>query len=89
MLPCDPSFYFALNTDSRLNYGPVWETSSNCYAGSLGYEVSEGRIGGPERDFVIRSPEMECAYVQVAMTAVNDRTTEDREYRAFEQIGDS
>ena len=51
--------------------------------------MSEGRIGGPECDFVIRSLEMECAYVQVAMTAVNDRTTEDREYRAFEQIGDS
>ena len=85
----DLSFYFALNTDNRINYGPVLENIVYSYARSLGYEVSVGRIGKLECDFVMRSPEMEYAYVQVAMTIVNDRKTEDREYRPLEQIRDS
>ena len=59
------------------------------YARSLGYEVSVGRIGKLECDFVMRSPAMEYAYVQVAMTIMNDRKTEDREYRPLEQIRDN
>ena len=85
----DLSFYFALNTDNRINYGPVLENIVYCYARSLGYEVSVGRIGKLECDFVVRSPEMEYAYVQVAMTIMNDRSTEDREYRPLEQIRDN
>ena len=85
----DLSFYFALNTDNRINYGPVLENIVYSYARSLGYEVSVGRIGKLECDFVMRSPEMEYAYVQVAMTIMNDRKTEDREYRPFEQIRDN
>lgn len=85
----DLSFYFALNTDNRINYGPVLENIVYSYARSLGYEVSAGRIGKLECDFVMRSPEMEYAYVQVAMTIMNDRSTEDREYRPLEQIRDN
>ena len=85
----DLSFYFALNTDNRINYGPVLENIVYNYARSLGYEVSVGRIGKLECDFVMRSPEMEYAYVQVAMTIMNDRATEDREYRPLEQIRDN
>ena len=85
----DLSFYFALNTDNRINYGPVLENIVYNYARSLGYEVSVGRIGKLECDFVMRSPEMEYAYVQVAMTIMNDRSTEDREYRPLEQIRDN
>ena len=85
----DLSFYFALNTDNRINYGPVLENIVYSYARSLGYEVSVGRIGKLECDFVMRSPEMEYAYVQVAMTIMNDRATEDREYRPLEQIRDN
>ena len=85
----DLSFYFALNTDNRINYGPVLENIVYNYARSLGYEVSVGRIGKLECDFVLRSPEMEYAYVQVAMTIMNDRATEDREYRPLEQIRDN
>ena len=85
----DLSFYFVLNTDNRINYGPVLENIVYCYARSLGYEVSVGRIGKLECDFVMRSPEMEYAYVQVAMTIMNDRKTEDREYRSLEQIRDN
>lgn len=85
----DLSFYFALNTDNRINYGPVLENIVYNYARSLGYEVSVGRIGKLECDFVMRSPEMEYAYVQVAMTIMSDRATEDREYRPLEQIRDN
>ena len=85
----DLSFYFALNTDNRINYGPVLENIVYCYARSLGNEVSVGRIGKLECDFVMRSPEMEYAYVQVAMTIMNDRSTEDREYRPLVQIKDN
>lgn len=85
----DLSFYFALNTDNRINYGPVLENVVYSYARSLGYEVSVGRIGKFECDFIVRSPEMEYAYIQVAMTIMNDRKTEDREYRPLEQIGDN
>ena len=85
----DLSLYFALNTDSRINYGPVLENIVYNYARSLGYEVSVGRIGKLECDFVMRSPEMEYAYVQVAMTIMNDRATEDREYRPLERIRDN
>lgn len=85
----DLSFYFALNTDNRINYGPVLENIVYNYARSLGYEVSVGRIGKLECDFVMRSPEMEYAYVQVAMTIMNDRATEEREYRPLERIKDN
>ena len=85
----DLSFYFALNTDNRINYGPVLENIVYSYARSLGYEVGVGRIGKLECDFVMRSPETGYAYVQVAMTIMSDRKTEDREYRPLERIRDS
>lgn len=85
----DLSFYFALNTDNRINYGPVLENIVYNYAKSLGYAISVGRIGKLECDFVMRSPEMKYAYAQVAMTIMNDRATEDREYRPLEQIRDN
>ena len=85
----DLSFYFALNTDSRINYGPVLENVVYTYARAQGYSVSVGRIGKLECDFILRSPEMGYAYVQVAMTIMADRTTEEREYRPFAQIRDN
>ena len=85
----DLSFYFALNTDNRINYGPVLENIVYNYAQSLGYEVGVGRIGKLECDFVIRSPEMEYAYIQMAMTIMGDRSTEEREYQPLEQIRDN
>ena len=47
-----------------------------------------GRIGRFGCNLVMRSSEMRCAYVQVAMTVVNDRSTEDRECCPLEQIRD-
>ena len=85
----DLSFYFALNTDNRINYGPVLENIVYRYAKSKGYEVSVGRIGKLECDFILRDSDMNYAYVQVAMTIMNDRATEDREYRPLERIRDN
>lgn len=85
----EPSLHFALNTDSRISCGPVLENIVYCYAGSLGYEVSAGRIGRLGCGFVVRSPEMECACVQVATTIVSDRSTEGRECRPLERMRDS
>ena len=85
----DLSFYFALNTDNRINYGPVLENIVYRYALAQGCKVSVGRIGKLECDFVLRNPEMGYAYVQVAMTIMADRATEEREYRPFQQIRDN
>ncbi len=85
----DLSFYFALNTDNRINYGPVLENIVYCYALAQGCKVSVGRIGKLECDFILRNPEMGYAYVQVAMTIMADRSTEEREYRPFAQIKDN
>ena len=85
----DMSFYFALNTDNRINYGPVLENIVYRYALSQGCKVSVGRIGKLECDFILRNPEMGYAHVQVAMTIMADRATEEREYRPFGQIKDN
>ncbi len=85
----DLGFYFALNADNRINYGPVLENIVYRYARARGCKVSVGRIGKLECDFILRNPEMGYAYVQVAMTIMADRSTEEREYRPFEQIRDN
>lgn len=85
----DLGFYFALNTDNRINYGPVLENIVYSYARAQGCKVSVGRIGRLECDFILRTPEMSYAYVQVAMTIMADQATEDREYRPFAQIRDN
>ena len=85
----DLSLYFALNTDNRINYGPVLENIVYRYARSLGYEVSVGRIGKLECDFIMRGRDMGYSYVQVAMTIMASGKTENREYRPLEQIRDN
>ena len=85
----DLSFFFALNTDNRINYGPVLENIIYFYARSLGNSVSVGRIGKLECDFIMRNPEMNYSYVQVAYTIALSKETEDREYRTLERITDN
>lgn len=85
----DLSFYFATNTDNRINYGPVLENIVYTYALSKDYVVSVGRIGNLECDFILRDHALEYAYVQVAMTIMSSRETEDREYRPLEKIKDN
>ena len=85
----DLSLYFALNTDNRINYGPVLENIVYRYARGLGYEVSVGRIGKLERDFIMRGRDLGYSYVQVAMTIMASEKTEEREYRPLERIRDN
>ena len=85
----DLGFYFAANVDNRINYGPVLENIVFNYALSLGYEVSVGRIGKLECDFIMRKGRMDYAYVQVALTISASKETEDREYRVLEAIRDN
>ena len=75
--------------DNRINYGPVLENIVYRYARSQGCKVSVGRIGKLECDFILRTPEMGYAYVQVAMTIMADRSPEEREYRLSERIRDN
>ena len=84
----DLGFYFAMNTDNRINYGPVLENIVYIYARAKGYAVSVGRIGKLECDFILRKL-MNYSYVQVAMTILSDRKTEEREYRPLESIRDN
>ena len=85
----DLGFYYAMNTDKRINYGPVLENVVYLYAKSKGYSVSVGRIGKLECDFILERNRIDYSYVQVAMTIMNDIQTEDREYRPLEKIKDN
>ena len=85
----DLSFYFAQNTDNRINYGPVLENITYIYARAHDYAVSVGRIGKIECDFILRDTAMQYSYVQVAYTIALSRETEDREYRVLESIKDN
>ena len=82
----DLSFYFALNTDNRINYGPALENIVYTYAASKEYMVSVGKIGKLECDFILRDNEMNYSYVQVAYTILESKDTEDREYKSLESI---
>jgi len=85
----DLSFYFAKNTDNRINYGPVLENIVFIYAKSLDYRISVGRIGKLECDFILRDRGQNYSYVQVAYTILSSEDTEDREYRPLEMIRDN
>ena len=85
----DLGFYYAFNTDRRINYGPTMENTVYLYARSNGYDVSVARIGKLECDFILGRNAAEYAYIQVSMTIMSSRETEDREYRPLEQIRDN
>ena len=91
----DLSFYFVNNTDNRIEYGPVLENIIYNYAKSRGYEISVGRIGKLEVDFILRDMDMNYSYVQVARYIDNGNVdengknlTEEREYRPLEHARD-
>ena len=85
----DLSFYFAQNTDNRINFGPVLENIVYIYSRSLDYSVSVGRIGKLECDFILRDTENDYSYVQVAYTIMQSEETENREYRPLESVNDN
>lgn len=81
----DLSIYYALNTDNRINYGPVLENVLYSYLKSKGYSLSVGRIGNLECDFIARKGTDEYFYIQVTKN-IDDVKTETREYRPFYEI---
>lgn len=85
----DLSFFFALNTDNRINYGPVLENMVFFYAKSTESSISVGRIGKLECDFICRNSSMDYSYIQVAYTILQSKETEDREYKPLESIKDN
>ena len=82
----DLSFYYTLNTDNRINYGPVLENIVYIYALSKDYSISVGKIGKLECDFILRDNEMNYSYVQIAYTILASKEIEDREYKSLESI---
>lgn len=83
----DLSIYFALNTDNRINYGPVLENVMFSYLKSKGYSLSVGYIGELECDFIARKNFDDYYYIQVSMS-IADEKVEEREYRPFYKIKD-
>lgn len=85
----DTSFYYARNTDNKVNYEPALENMVYIYAKSKNYSVSVGKIGSFECDFIFRSPSLGFAYIQVCYSILTSKETEDREYRSLEKIKDN
>ena len=87
------SIYYATNTDNRLSYGPSLENIVYLYLVSNNYQVSVGRIGILECDFIVRDRHQNYAYIQVAYTlqGEDDKATnkiKEREYGPFRSIRD-
>ncbi len=85
----DLSFYYAMNTDNIIQYGPDLENLVFIYARVHDYSISVGRIGKLECDFIVRGEDKDYAYIQVAYSIANSKDTEDREYRPLEMIRDN
>lgn len=81
----DLSIYYALNTDNRLNYGPVLENVLFSYLKYKNYSLSVGKIGNLECDFIARRGVDEYFYIQVSKN-IDDEKTYEREYKPFYQI---
>lgn len=89
----DMSIYFATNTDNRMSYGPTLENLVYVYLLSNDYQISVGRIGNLECDFIVRNDRQEYAYIQVAYTLHGEdenaeNRLKEREYRPFRSIKD-
>lgn len=85
----DQSFYYSLNTDNRINYGPSLENIVFLYAKSKDYSISVGRIGKLECDFILRDRNQNYSYIQIAYTILASIDTENREYTPLEEIRDN
>lgn len=81
----DLSIYYTLNTDNRINYGPVLENILFSYLKSKNYSLSVGRIGKLECDFIAKRGIDEYFYIQVTKN-IDDTKTETREYKTFYEI---
>ena len=81
----DLSIYYTLNTDNRINYGPVLENVMYSYLKSKNYKLSVGHIGNLECDFIARANYDDYYYIQVSKD-ISNKETEEREYRPFYKI---
>lgn len=89
----DLSLYFSTNVNNNFNFGPSLENIVYLYLASNGNEISIGKIGNLECDFIIRKPDGDYAYIQVAysLQGENSEATnriKEREYRPFRSIKD-
>lgn len=89
----DLAIYFSMNTDNRLSFGSSLENLVYLYLASHDYQISIGRIGKYECDFIIRNRRGEYAYIQVAysLQGGDEKSTQkikEREYRPFREISD-
>ena len=89
----DMAIYFSMNTDNRLSFGPSLENIVYLYLVSHDIQVSIGRIGNLECDFIVRDKNQNYAYIQVTYTLQGEdrNATEklkEREYRVFRNIRD-
>lgn len=89
----DLAIYYAMNIDNRLSFGPSLENIVYLYLASHDYQISIGKIGKLECDFIIRNKSGDYAYIQVAYTLQGEdiKATErikEREYRPFREIRD-
>ena len=89
----DLAIYFAMNTDNRLSYRPSLENMVYLYLASQDYQISIGKIGKLECDFITRNTSGDYAYIQVTYTMQGEdiKATErikEREYRPFRKIRD-
>ena len=90
----DLAIYFAMNIDNTINFGPSLENIVYHYLVSHGYQVSVGRIGKLECDFIVRDKKQKYAYIQVTYTLQagdleSTQKLKEREYRPFRFIKDS
>ena len=89
----DMSLYFSMNTDNQMNYGPTLENLVYLYLVSNNYQVSFGKVGNLECDFICRDQEQNYAYIQVTYSLHGgsreaDEKIQEREYRPFRLIRD-
>lgn len=89
----DLAIYFSNNTDNRLSYGPSLENIVYIYLASRNYQISIGKIGDLECDFIVRDRNQNYAYIQVtySLHGEDSKATEkirEREYRPFRSIRD-
>lgn len=84
----DLALYFSFNTNNNLNYGSSLENLVYLYLVSNGYQVSVGKIGKFECDFIVRKQNGDYAYIQVTYSMTGNEKVKEREYRPFRDIRD-
>lgn len=82
----DPGFYFAMNTDARINYGRRWRTCSTSILHRAGTSFLWAVLGSSSVTSSLGRRNA-YAYIQVSMS-IADRGVEEREYRPFGHIRD-